>query len=72
MLSATETSSQSAANMPLPRQSGGAKPMACRIAVEAVPAFGQRLAGGSQLLRRGHVDLQDVGLAGQFAGASAG
>ena len=30
MLSATETSSQPAANMPLPRQSGGAKPMACR------------------------------------------
>ena len=29
MLSATETSSQPAANMPLPRQSGGAKPMAC-------------------------------------------
>src|SRR5580692_5762701 len=31
MLSATETSSQPAANMPLPRQSGGAKPMAWRM-----------------------------------------
>src|SRR5580692_10625722 len=31
MFSAIETSSQSAENMPLPRQSGGAKPMAWRI-----------------------------------------
>ena len=30
MLNAVETSSQPAANIPLPRQSGGAKPMACR------------------------------------------
>jgi len=31
MLSATETSSQLAANIPLPRQLGGAKPMAWRM-----------------------------------------
>ena len=31
MLNATDTSSQPAANMPLPRQSGGAKPMAWRM-----------------------------------------
>src|SRR5258708_2736021 len=48
MLSATETSSQPAANMPLPRQSGGAKPMACsrpsrrsRRAASTSPAAGR-------------------------------
>ena len=41
-------------------------------AVEAVPALGQRRAGGAQLVGGRHVDLEDVGLGGQLAGRALG
>ena len=50
MLSATETSSQPAANMPLPRQSGGAKPMACRRPSRRSQRAASVGAGGGELL----------------------
>ena len=72
MWRATETSSQPAANMPLPRQSGGAKPMACSNPSRRSHRSASAAPAACQLLGRGDVDLEHFGLAGKLSGRSLG
>ena len=72
MLIAVETSSQSAANIPLPEAVGRGEADGVQQAVEPVPAGGQRGPRRVQLLGRRDVDLQDLGLAGELAGGAPG
>ncbi len=73
MWSAVETSSQSAANIPLPEgASGGAEADGVEQAVQAIPAGGEGGAGRLQLLGRGDVDLEDLGFAGELARRAPG
>ena len=66
MLRAVGTSSQPAANIPLPRQSGGAKPMACSRPSSRPQRVRQVGRGRRQLLGRRDVDLEHVGLPGSL------
>ena len=71
MLRATETSSQLAANMPLPRQFGRSEPDGVEDAVEAVPSLRPgAFPAACELLGRGDVDFQHIGLASGASGRS--
>ena len=72
MLRATETSSQLAANMPLPRQLAGANPMAWRMPSRRSQRSARAFPAACELFGRGDVDLQHVGLAGELPGGPLG
>ena len=72
MWRAVDTSSQSAANMPLPRQSGGAKPMACSRPSRRSQRSASAAAAAASWSGDGDVDLQDLGLDRELAGGALG